>query len=83
MEFVIIVGKLRVKKLFLPDLFMVPGARIELARGYPHQILSLARLPVPPSRHEGASISIPRIRASHLSCLCDTIPRHAAERFSL
>ena len=29
---------------------MVPGARIELAHGYPYQILSLARLPVPPPR---------------------------------
>ena len=29
---------------------MVPGARLELARPKGHQILSLARLPIPPPR---------------------------------
>ena len=30
---------------------MVPGKGIEPPHGYPYQILSLARLPVPPPRH--------------------------------
>ena len=34
--------------------YLVPGARIELAHGYPYQILSLARLPVPPPRQRFA-----------------------------
>ena len=38
---------------------MVPGARIELAHGYPYQILSLARLPVPPPRQRFDSIKVP------------------------
>jgi hypothetical protein len=29
---------------------LMPGARVELARGYPHQLLRLARLPF---RHPG------------------------------
>jgi hypothetical protein len=32
------------------DLILVPGEGIEPTRDYSHQILSLARLPVPPSR---------------------------------
>ncbi len=37
-------------------LAMVPRERLELSRGYPHQILSLARLPVPPSRHDAVCL---------------------------
>ncbi len=38
---------------------MVPGARIELALCYQNQILSLARLPVPPSRpNRGAQYTV-------------------------
>ncbi len=35
---------------------MVPGAGLEPARGYPQQILSLLRLPVPPSRRKNRVI---------------------------
>lgn len=31
---------------------LVPGEGLEPTHGYPYQILSLARLPVPPPRHE-------------------------------
>ncbi len=41
--------------LYLIDFKMVPGERLELSRGYPHQILSLARLPVPPPRQVGSA----------------------------
>src|SRR5439155_892045 len=30
---------------------VVPKARLELARGYPHYALNVARLPIPPLRH--------------------------------
>ncbi len=35
---------------------MVPKARLELARGRPHWILSPARLPIPPLRHNYSSV---------------------------
>ena len=36
-----------------PLIFLVPRARLELARGCPRRILSPLRLPIPPSRHIG------------------------------
>ena len=36
-----------------PLISLVPGARLELARGCPRRILSPLRLPIPPSRQTG------------------------------
>ena len=46
---------------------MVPGARIELAHPFGYQILSLARLPVPPPRlYVYANQTVEAMRPRHL-----------------
>ena len=44
-----------------PLYLLVPGARLELARGCPRRILSPLRLPIPPSRQTG------QLRAKHVA----------------
>ena len=45
-----------------PLISLVPGARLELARGCPRRILSPLRLPIPPSRQTG------QLRANSVAC---------------
>ena len=52
---------------FLHKTLVVPGARIELALPKGNQILSLARLPVPPPRHWQHSLPEIRNQATLLS----------------
>ena len=50
-----------------PLISLVPGARLELARGCPRRILSPLRLPIPPSRQDvGLVLSLP-VRAKSIT----------------